>query len=370
MIPGGVRRARLQGVLLALLPASIALIVGLPALGGSWVWDDGLVLEKQLRVFRSLGDLLFPPRGIPGFSVHYYRPLTIASWILDREVWGERPWGFHLSVLIGHAVVTGLVFLLIRSFLARGRNADLASVWGAILFAVHPIHTESIAWIAGRSDVLAGLGVLASALCLRRRPLGWPALAGALVGFGLACLAKEVAFGFILLVPSLARDAIPEPGPRGAGVHLVGAEGDRRGRQRRERIAEGRPNRATIPAGRSPAPRWRPAGGIWVFASFVIVTAGILLLRYRALGDLGGDAPRAAGRAGSIEACGGALSFYLTRAILPLRPSPFVDQIPTGAGAWIGLAAGIALAIVALTLARRPSAVGSGLSWFLALLIP
>src|SRR5450756_418258 len=80
------------------------------ALGNGLVWDDPIVLTRQLLAFQGLRDIIFLPRNIPQFSPDYYRPLTIVSYLIDRAVAGSSPFMFHLSVVFWHVVTTYLVF--------------------------------------------------------------------------------------------------------------------------------------------------------------------------------------------------------------------------------------------------------------------
>lgn len=323
---------------ISLLPAAAGLLAHLPALLGTWVWDDHLVVGRQLRAFHSLSDVFFPPAGIPGFSAHYYRPLTTASYLLDRFVFGERPLGFHLTLLVAHALAASLVFLLARSLMDRSREGEQAALVAGLVFAVHPVHVESVAWITARADVMACVCLLAAALALRRRPLGFGAIAGASVLFTMGCLFKEVAYAFLAVAPLFA--GWVEEG--GAGKSVTG------------------PDHESVPAGR----RWMAVAAIAASAALT------LLLRREAIGHLGGDAPREG--ASGVLALGGALAFYLVRAVVPLPAEPYAASLPGGAIAWVGIVAGVALAACALVLLRRSRGrtAGIGLASFLVLLIP
>jgi tetratricopeptide (TPR) repeat protein len=321
---------------ISLIPAVVGMLSGLPAIRGRWVWDDFLLVHFQLGAFHSLSDLFFPPAGIPNFSAHYYRPLTLLSFLADRLAFGEWAPGFHLTVLLAHGATCAGVYLLARSFLPSGRDGSLAAMAGALLFAAHPIHAESICWIAGRADVLAGLCVVAASIGLRHRPLGRGSIAAAAVLFAAGCLFKEVAFGLLPMAPLLAASEVGVSGEAGGG--------------------ENRP--------------WAALGALGAAAG------AVLALRGFALGGLGADAPRAPGGAGSLSALGGALWFYLPRAFLPLPAAPYVESIPHGAAAWAGGALGIAILAVAVALlvgarrGRRAEPVGFGLLWLIVCLAP
>jgi tetratricopeptide (TPR) repeat protein len=244
----------------------VALLAYANSLRNGFVWDDPIILSRQLVVFRSAADVLAPPRDIPQFSPDYYRPLTIASYLLDRAVGGTQPFAFHFSVVLAHAATSVLVYLLALQLVEslprgdpwprgkardgadrasaareRGQTKPAASVPGAararepanvpaahgrapvtaailgalaagLLFAVHPIHTESVAWAAGRSDVLAG-GFLLAALLLHGRPRpSWTSSALAGLSAAAALGAKESAVALYPLM--LLRDLLAPPAAR------------------------------------------------------------------------------------------------------------------------------------------------------------
>jgi protein O-mannosyl-transferase len=156
-------------------------------------------------------------------SYGYYRPLTSLSLALDFRCWGPNPFGFHLTNLILHAASSLLVLLL-----ARGLGAGRGASWAAgLLFAVHPIHTESVTWIAGRTDVLAFLLAGASlGLYLEKERAATPfrrglALGASLLLFALALLAKEMAAVVPLWIVCIAWWRAREAGaPRGLATAL------------------------------------------------------------------------------------------------------------------------------------------------------
>jgi len=80
-------------------------------------------------------------------------PLTWFSHMLDVEIYGVRPWGHHLTNLLLHMANTVLLFLLFR----RMTGFQWKSAMVAALFALHPLHVESVAWAVERKDVLSGL---------------------------------------------------------------------------------------------------------------------------------------------------------------------------------------------------------------------
>src|SRR5260370_11687368 len=82
-----------------------------------------------------------------------WHPLTWISLQLDAQLYGQRAWGFHLTSLLLHTASTVLLFLLLR----RMTGAEGKSALVAALFALHPLHVESVAWITERKDRLSTL---------------------------------------------------------------------------------------------------------------------------------------------------------------------------------------------------------------------
>lgn len=134
--------------------------------------------------------------GAAGDS-NYYRPLMTFTFLLLWKVFGGLPFGFHLSNILLNALVAISVFYAAR-LLFRNQFAAAAA---ALLFAVHPIHTETVDWIAAVPDLEATLLVLtAFRLYASRAVITWPrhlAIAGCYI---LAMMAKEPA---LMLAPLL-----------------------------------------------------------------------------------------------------------------------------------------------------------------------
>ncbi len=80
-----------------------------------------------------------------------WHPVTMLSHMLDCQLFGLKPWGHHLTSLLLHALNTALVFLLLRTL----TGAVWRSLLVAALFGAHPLHVESVAWVAERKDVLS-----------------------------------------------------------------------------------------------------------------------------------------------------------------------------------------------------------------------
>jgi tetratricopeptide (TPR) repeat protein len=93
-----------------------------------------------------------------------WHPLTVLSHMLDCQLYGLNPWGHHLTSILLHTVNTMLVFLL----LCRLTGAVWRSALVAALFGWHPLHVESVAWVAERKDVLSTFFGLLALICYAR----------------------------------------------------------------------------------------------------------------------------------------------------------------------------------------------------------
>jgi len=167
----------------ALVLASV-FIVYLPALSGTPLWDDdGHLTARVLRSFSGLSRIWLEP----GITQQYYPLLHSAFWF-EARLWGDACAGYHLANVIEHATAAVLFAVLLRRLQVPG------AWFAALLFALHPVCVESVAWISEQKNTLSLVLYLAAALAwLRfeeeRRP-GRYALATAL--FIAALLTKSV----------------------------------------------------------------------------------------------------------------------------------------------------------------------------------
>ncbi len=135
---------------------------------------------------------------MPGGNSYYYRPLVELSYWLDNLLWGMEPRVMHLESIVLHCANTLLVCLLARKFSSSEKKLFIPLL-SALLFAVHPVNVEAVAWIAGRTDLLLALCVL-SASYFWLRWLDAPRLPDmvlTLVLFIAALLTKETAIAFV-----------------------------------------------------------------------------------------------------------------------------------------------------------------------------
>jgi tetratricopeptide (TPR) repeat protein len=137
-----------QAGILALL-AALTFLVYFPVLQNDFTnWDD-----KEYIVNNPAVHQITPENLKQIFTTTYiknWHPLTMFSYMLEAHFFGLKPFVFHLTNLILHLANTLLVFFLLRLLM---KNESLAWI-AALLFGIHPMHVESVAWIAERKDVL------------------------------------------------------------------------------------------------------------------------------------------------------------------------------------------------------------------------
>ncbi len=168
--------------------ALVAVIVAayVPALMGGFVWDDNSYLTENPTLESVVG--LRRIWADPSASPQYY-PLVFTTFWFERRLFGEHPFGYHLDNVLLHAANAVLIGMLLTRLAVPG--AWLA----AILFGLHPVCVESVAWITERKNVLSVLFLLLSAIAWESfgRTRRWRSYAACLALFVAALLSKSVA---------------------------------------------------------------------------------------------------------------------------------------------------------------------------------
>src|SRR5881409_405258 len=331
-----------------LLVALFTLTAFLPTLQNQFVaWDDDKNFLDNPR-YRGLG-WAHLRWMFTAFHLGHYIPLTWVTFGMDHLLWGMKPVGYHLTNLLLHAANAVLFFSLVRRILTRAlpsaaeRDHALAVSAGfaALVFAIHPLRVESVAWVTERRDVLSGLFYLLTILEYLRarepekRGRWWYWLS--VVTFVCALLSKSMAAS--LPVVLLILDVYPLR-------RLGGAIGWWSEPARRVYVEK-------IPFVLLAA----AASAIAFMAQFSAQTAASLA-QLSVLGRL------------AVSAYG--LSFYLGKLVVPVNLSPLYELPPTvnpGALPFI-LSYGLVLAITAfvLVLRRAPGLLATWLAYIVVLL--
>ncbi len=141
---------------------ALGLLVGIsyiPAvLWGGFVWDDRVITDAGLlHELSGLWRVWFSPNDLKVWEGHYW-PMVYTSFWLEHKLWGVHPVGYHVVNVLLHFGNT----LLLRRLLGR---LGVPGAWViAAVFAVHPVHVESVAWVIERKDLLSTLFYLAACL--------------------------------------------------------------------------------------------------------------------------------------------------------------------------------------------------------------
>jgi protein O-mannosyl-transferase len=201
--PSG-KESKATAWLLALL-LFLAIAPYFNTLQNGFVYDDNneVLTNPYIRSFSHVGEIfstrILAHLGSRG-ATNYYRPISIFGFLICYKLFGLLPYGFHLANLVLHAIIVSLLFGLTKRLFQDQWLAFIA----AALFALHPIHTESVAWVSGVTDLDLALFYLATfwLFLASARPGGgrseWMHL-GMIGSFILALLSKEQAVTLPLL---------------------------------------------------------------------------------------------------------------------------------------------------------------------------
>jgi Tfp pilus assembly protein PilF len=180
-------------------------IVYIPTFGGEFILDDNPLIKnnsyiKEAHSFFSYlaqeDGITDATRGAGNYHTNYYRPLINLSYRIDYKIWSMRAPGFRATNLILHLLTSLVLYHLIVLFV----NNQKAALLAALLFAVHPVNTESVSWITSRNNILVTLfSLLSFYFYLKaRRTIGYLGTLISAVFFMLAVLSKEFA---LMLLP-------------------------------------------------------------------------------------------------------------------------------------------------------------------------
>ncbi|MBI4485734.1 MAG: tetratricopeptide repeat protein [Acidobacteria bacterium] len=199
-----------------------ALLAGglyLNALDNPFVYDDYHTVVANTSIQRVT--------NIRGIVLHdITRPIVNVSYAIDRAVWGTRPLGFHVTNVLVHMLNVVLLFRLAWQLVGhRARQPLIVAGAAAALFAVHPMMTEAVGYISGRSEVLCTTWFLFALLAGRRWIAGgggrWAALTVVLWCAALATKETAAMFPFVFLALDwIALGRVPERQRRFMELHL------------------------------------------------------------------------------------------------------------------------------------------------------
>jgi Flp pilus assembly protein TadD len=153
-----------QVIVMCILVFCVGFLVYANTLKGDFIWDDEYLIlnNSQIKSFVHIKNVFKTYVGYGSENINnFYRPIQEISDMIDYFLWGEYPFGYHLTNVLLQAMVAVMVFIFL---LYLSENLMIAGI-AALFWAVHPVHTEAIAYIAGRADPLYGLFMLLSIVC-------------------------------------------------------------------------------------------------------------------------------------------------------------------------------------------------------------
>ncbi len=335
--------------LVPLLIAVVTFAAFLPALHNQFVnWDDDKNFLENPH-YRGLGWTQLSWMWTTHLG--HYIPLTWMTFGLDYLLWGMNPLGYHLTNLLLHAANAVVFFFITRRLLTRalpspserGHTLAVSAAFAALVFAIHPLRVESVAWATERRDVLSGLFYLSAVLAYLRacdreeRGRGW--YWGAVALFAGALLSKSMAVNLPVVLMIL--DVYP--------LRRLGESIGWRSKPARRIYVEKIPFVLLAAV----------ASAIAVMAQFSI-HAALPLAQLSVPGRL------------AVSAYG--LSFYLGKMIVPVNLSPLYE-LPRTVSPWAMpfiLSFGLAIAITAIVLSLRRRMLGLPAAWlaYLVVLLP
>lgn len=306
----------------------------LNSLPGILFWDNEILILKNvfLRSFRYIPQILTTSLFAgAGESTNYYRPVSVLILLLQYQLWGEAPLGYHAASIVLHLAATALLYALARRLLGSPRAALAA----AAFFALHPIQNETVNYVDHQEGMLALIFGLC-AILLRERGRLFPSLFCA----ALCLLSKEEGLTLFL---ALGLCASGERGKTGAW---------------------------------EPAPpSWRLTG-LWPYAALVAVYIALRLSVFNFLnlpiGHFGAQKGAYAALGKRLLTFAEALTTYFRLLLLPTGLHFDRDMEPVrkvlDPRAWASV--GLDAAVLAGLWRAAPWPGRLGLLWFLAALLP
>lgn len=164
------------------------------SLGGEFVYDDARLVENNVYIkkWANLPRIFTEDIGAGAGSAYnyynFYRPIQMLTYMMDYSLWGKEPFGFHLTSMLLHVGVALALYVLLNIIFCDRR----VSFFAAVLFVVHPIHTEAVSYIAGRADMLVALFLLVFLTYYIKSLEGRPGYSIIAIScYILACMSKE-----------------------------------------------------------------------------------------------------------------------------------------------------------------------------------
>ncbi|HJX35112.1 MAG TPA: hypothetical protein VJ373_08050, partial [Desulfatiglandales bacterium] len=147
----------------------LVVIAYFPTFSGDFILDDNPLIKNNLFIkdLHPVSSYLIQEDGVidrkdmGDFHTGYYRSLINLTYSIDYKLWGMNASGFRITNLVLHLFCCFILFKLIALIL----EDQQAGFWITLLFALHPVNTESVSWIISRNNIMVTLFILLSFYC-------------------------------------------------------------------------------------------------------------------------------------------------------------------------------------------------------------
>jgi protein O-mannosyl-transferase len=139
--------------------AVFSFLVFYNTLQNDFVFDDESVVQNYMAI-RDLSNIpkfFTAQEGFHKVIGRYYRPVVSTTYTIDYAFWGLNPYGFHLTNIIINSIATLFLFAILSRLFKKYKYGLLASLISTAIFTAHPVHTEAVSWVSGRTDSLVTL---------------------------------------------------------------------------------------------------------------------------------------------------------------------------------------------------------------------
>ena len=182
----------------------LVVLVYLPTFSGEFILDDRPLIQNNpyVKALHSPISYLAQEDGVTDgvdtgdYHTGYYRPLLNLTYSFDHKLWGLSAPGFRATNLFLHIICCFVLFHFLQ-FLINDRHAAL---WATLIFAIHPVNTETVSWIASRNNILVTIFSMSSLFFYIK---GWEK------GGRLSCMASVLTFALAVLSKEMGLMVVP-----------------------------------------------------------------------------------------------------------------------------------------------------------------
>lgn len=159
--------SKLSPIVCYIIIVVVTSLVYYNSLSNGFVFDDDTIIlsNPAIESTSNIPKFFTADEGFHKVIGRYYRPVVSSTYAIDYSIWKLDPYGYHLTNVIIHIICCVLLFKIFTVLFWRYKYRNLFSLFSALIFAVHPIHTEAVTWVSGRTDSLVTLFFFASFLC-------------------------------------------------------------------------------------------------------------------------------------------------------------------------------------------------------------